>query len=142
MRASTTQTETANSCCYRKTVRAYRVRKLGVIVADSCQLPMRAGVIGMALGYAGFKSVRDYRGTRDLFGRKFKFSQTNIADSLATAATLMMGEGAERQPLAVIANAPAEFTNRVAKGELAVDPKTDMYAPLLTKLFRKRKRRD
>ncbi len=122
-------------------MRTFRVQQLGVIVADSCPLPMRVGVIGMALGYAGFRGVRDYRGKRDLFGRKFVFSQTNVADALATAAVLVMGEGAERRPLASIVNAPVEFTNRVARGELVVDPKTDMYAPLLTKLFQKKKRR-
>ena len=38
----------------------------------------------MSLGYAGFKGIKDYRGSPDIFGRKFKYSRTNVADGLAT----------------------------------------------------------
>ena len=107
-----------------------RITKLGVIITDSRVLPLRAGVVGVALGYAGFKGLRDYRGKRDIFGRILKFTQTNIADSLATAAVLAMGEGSERQPLCIIEGAPVEFTKRVNKKELLISPKDDMYAPL------------
>ena len=80
----------------------YKVRELGVLVTDSRTMPLRSGITGVALGYAGFQGIRDYRGKPDIFGRKFKFSRTNVADSLATAAVLVMGEGNERQPLAII----------------------------------------
>jgi len=109
----------------------YKLKKLGVIITDSRVMPLRAGVVGVALGYAGFRGLRDYRGEYDISGRKLKFTQTNIADSLATAATLVMGEGSERQPLAVIADAPVEWTKRVNKKELLIPLKDDMYAPLL-----------
>ena len=98
-------------------------------------MPLRAGVVGVALGYAGFKGLRDYRGKKDISGRKLKFTQTDVADSLATAAVLAMGEGSERQPLAVITNAPVVFTDRVNKKELLIPLKDDMYAPL----FRRRR---
>ena len=110
--------------------KCYKVKKLGIIITDSRIMPLRAGVVGVALGYGGFKGVRDYRGKKDLHGRKLKFSQTDVADSLATAAVLAMGEGSERQPLAVITDAPVEFTERVNKKELLIPLKDDMYAPL------------
>lgn len=96
---------------------------------------MRAGVTGIALGYAGFRGVRDYRGKKDLFGRKLKVTMTDVADSLATAATLVMGEGAERQPLAIIEDAPVEFVDgfdrlTARKKEVQIAAKDDMYAPL------------
>ena len=106
------------------------IKKLGVIISDSRVMPLRAGVVGIALGYAGFRGVRDYRGKYDVFGRKLKFTQTDIADSLATAATLVMGEGDERQPLAVIEDAPVVFSGRVDKKELLIPMKDDMYYPL------------
>ena len=111
----------------------YKVKKLGIIITDSRIMPLRAGVVGVALGYAGFRGARDYRGKKDLHGRKLKFSQTDIADSLATAAVLVMGEGSERRPLAVITEAPVEWTDRVNKRELLIPLKGDMYAPLLNK---------
>lgn len=116
--------------------RMYQVKQVGVLITDSRTTPLRAGVTGMAVGYAGFGGLRDYRGKQDLFGRKFHFSRVNVADSLATAAALTMGEGAEQQPLAVITGAPVEWTTKLARRELWIDPRDDMYAPLLTLLQR------
>ncbi len=107
-----------------------KLNKLGVIITDSRLLPLRAGVVGVALGYAGFKGVKNYIGKPDLFGKPFEFSKTDIADSLATAAVLTMGEGTEKKPLAVISDAPIKFTNKVNRHELKIDIKEDIYKPL------------
>jgi len=120
--------------------RAYRVKRLGIIVTDSRTMPMRAGVTAVALGYAGIKGLRDYRGKRDLFGHPFKFTQVNVPDSLATAAVFVMGEGAERQPLAIIEGAPVAFAGTVSKNELIIPPEDDMYRPLLRGMFKKKRR--
>ena len=112
----------------------YSVRHLGILITDSRTMPLRAGVTGVAVGYAGFRGIKDYRGTPDIFGRKFKFSRTNIADSLAAAAVLVMGEGNERQPLAIIKKAPVEFCNKVKRAELSINIQEDMYRPLFLKL--------
>lgn len=117
----------------RKLQSLYKVKRLGVIITDSRVLPNRAGVVALALGYAGFKGLRDYRGKYDIFGRMLKFTQTNVADSLATSAALAMGEGCERQPLAVITEAPAEFSDRISRGELRIQIEDDMYRPLFRK---------
>lgn len=110
--------------------RHYRLKTLGILITDSRVLPLRAGVVGVALGYAGIKGLRDYRGSQDIFGRKLHFTQTNVADSLASAAVVAMGEGKERQPLAVITDAPVAFTARMDRHELRILPEDDMYAPL------------
>jgi dihydrofolate synthase / folylpolyglutamate synthase len=120
----------------RKLQQAYGVKQLGVIITDSRTMPSRLGITGVAVGYAGFKGIKDYRGEPDIFGRKFKFSRVNVADSLATAAVLMMGEGRERQPLAVIKNPPIEFGGRVYRNELRIDIKDDMYRPLFLRLLK------
>lgn len=112
----------------------YGVKKLGVLITDSRTIPLRAGVTGVALGYAGFRGIRDYRGTPDIFGRKFKFSRTNVADSLATAAVFLMGEGAEQYPLALITQAPIEFCDRTNRHELHIPIQDDMYQPLFSQL--------
>ncbi|OGG49209.1 hypothetical protein A3C18_02210 [Candidatus Kaiserbacteria bacterium RIFCSPHIGHO2_02_FULL_54_11b] len=119
--------------------RHYKLKKLGVVITDSRVMPMRAGVVGVALGYAGFKGLRDYRGKKDIFGRRMKFTQTNIADSLATAAILTMGEGKEQQPLAIIEDAPVEFCDKVNRKELIIAPEDDMYRPLFKISKRKKK---
>ena len=118
----------------------YRVNNLGIVITDSALMPLRAGVVGAALGYAGFMGVRDYRGGKDIFGRKMQMSRTNIADSLATTATLVMGEGAEQQPLALITEAPVEFKEKINKKELKIVPKEDIFWPLLNACIKKKDR--
>jgi dihydrofolate synthase / folylpolyglutamate synthase len=108
----------------------YKVKSLGIVITDSRISPMRTGVTGLALGYAGFRGIRDYRGKRDIFGRELKVTVTDVADSIATAATLVMGEGAEKQPLAIIEGAPVEFVETVDRREVEIPPEEDMYAPL------------
>ncbi|MBI4086816.1 coenzyme F420-0:L-glutamate ligase [Candidatus Kaiserbacteria bacterium] len=112
----------------------YKVKELGVLITDSRTIPLRAGVGGVALGYAGFRGIRDYRGTPDIFGRILTFSRTDVADSLATAAVLVMGEGNEQRPLALITKAPVEFRDTISRTELRIDIKDDMYRPLFSKL--------
>ena len=77
----------------KKLRKQYRVKKLGVIITDSRIFPLRLGVTGVAIGYAGFQGIRNYIGLKDLFGRRIMMTKTNVADSLAAAAVLEMGEG-------------------------------------------------
>lgn len=113
----------------------YQLRNLGVIISDSRSLPLRAGVTGIALGYAGFRGLKSYRGKEDLFGRPFRFSRVDVADSLATAAVLCMGEGSERMPLAVVNGALVEYCDEVNPQELSIDINEDMYGPLFKALL-------
>ncbi|MCA9363856.1 coenzyme F420-0:L-glutamate ligase [Candidatus Kaiserbacteria bacterium] len=87
-------------------IERYAVTELGVVIVDSRTMPMRNGVVGVSLGHAGFKALYDYRETEDIFGRKLKFERLNVADALATAATLALGEGSECTPLALCADIP------------------------------------
>lgn len=125
---------------HRKLKKLYGVNNLGILITDSRTFPLRAGVIGVATGFAGFLGIRDYRGRPDIFGRKLKFSRTNTADCLATASVLLMGEADERCPLAVIKDAPIEFTDKATRSNAVSIPiDDDMYKPLLMPLIRKKK---
>ncbi len=109
----------------------YDIAQLGVIITDSRMMPLRAGVVAVALGYAGIKGIREYRGTHDINGRMMQLTRADVADSLATAAVVVMGEGNECQPLAIITDAPVEWTDElVDRRELYIDPREDVYAPL------------
>lgn len=124
----------------KKLMQIYHVRQLGILITDSRIYPLRAGVTGVALGYAGFQGLRDYRGKKDIFGRALTMTQTNVADSLACAAVLVMGEGNERIPLAIIEDAPVKFIAKVDPLELRIDPKIDMYRPLFRFLDKGKKK--
>lgn len=125
----------------RKLMKQYKVKKFGILITDSRLFPLRAGIVGVALGYAGFKGVKDNRGKKDLSGRKLKMSRADVADALATSAVLTMGEAAESRPLALIERAPIEFVERINRRELLMDVRDDAYLPLFknTKQIRMKK---
>lgn len=116
----------------------FNIKNLGVIITDSRLVPLRRGVVGIAIGYFGFKPLKDYRGKRDLFGREFKMETSNMPDSLATAAVLEMGEGSESQPIAIIENIPhIEFIQNDYKPENEDDEfnipyEEDMFYPFFS----------
>ncbi|MGA2627098.1 MAG: coenzyme F420-0:L-glutamate ligase [Candidatus Bathyarchaeia archaeon] len=90
--------------------RRYTTR-VGVEIVDSHVTPLRLGTVGLAIGVSGFLPVLDSRKRSDLFGRTIKVTQTNVADDLAAAAQLLMGEAAERIGAVLIRGAPVTLNN-------------------------------
>ena len=76
--------------------------RIGVIIADSRTHAMRRGCSGVAIGCAGITAVIDDRGRSDLFGRKLEVTQRAVADNIASAAELVMGEADECIPAAIV----------------------------------------
>ena len=76
--------------------------RIGVIIADSRTHAMRLGCSGVAIGSAGIPSVIDDRGRSDLFGRKLEVTKRAVADNIASAAELVMGEADECIPAAIV----------------------------------------
>jgi putative folate metabolism gamma-glutamate ligase len=116
----------------------YGVKDLGVIISDSHTIPLRRGVMGISLAHYGFEPLKDYRNTPDIFGRTLKMTQTNIPDGLAAAAVVLMGEGDERTPLAVITDVPwITFVERPRHSKkpfssFEIRTHEDLYYPLLS----------
>lgn len=116
----------------------FKVKNLGVIITDSRLVPLRRGVVGIAIAFFGFKPLKDYRGTKDLFGREFKMETSNLPDSLATAAVLEMGEGKEQQPIAIISDISQiefidkEFKPKSLDDSFEISEKEDMFYPFLS----------
>jgi coenzyme F420-0:L-glutamate ligase/coenzyme F420-1:gamma-L-glutamate ligase len=75
---------------------------VAVIVSDTHGRPFRMGEINIAVGAAGFKPIRDRRGEKDLFGYVLRIKQTAVADELASAAELVIGQANEGIPVAII----------------------------------------
>lgn len=113
-------------------MKAYGVRSLAVLITDSTSIPLRRGAIGFALSWDGIDPLRDYRGTKDIFGRTIEVEMANVIDSLAAAAGLLMGEGSERTPLVIIRGAGVSLKNRAKNlDQLIVEPSNDVFAPFL-----------
>ena len=75
---------------------------VGVIVGDSIGRAWRLGTTGTALGAAGVTALADLRGNPDMFGRPLMVSEVGLADQIASAAALAMGESDERRPIALV----------------------------------------
>ncbi|MBP6994147.1 coenzyme F420-0:L-glutamate ligase [Candidatus Woesebacteria bacterium] len=110
------------------------IQNLGVVITDSRSMPLRWGVYGTAISHAGFMGLRSYIGVKDIFGRPLIHTQANIAEGLAASAVLVMGEGGEQSPNAIIEDVPfVEFTDKPNIID-PIDIESDIYAPMLTKV--------
>jgi len=86
----------------RKEIRKLTGRKVAVIISDTFGRPFRLGQVNVALGVSGMEPIHDRRGEKDLYGRKLQVKEIAVADELASAAELVMGEADEGIPIAII----------------------------------------
>jgi coenzyme F420-0:L-glutamate ligase / coenzyme F420-1:gamma-L-glutamate ligase len=86
----------------RREIKRVSGADVAVIVSDTHGRPFRLGEINVAVGVAGFKPIRDRRGEKDLFGYVLRVKQTAVADELASAAELVIGQANEGVPAAII----------------------------------------
>ncbi|MEW6222571.1 MAG: coenzyme F420-0:L-glutamate ligase [Candidatus Hadarchaeota archaeon] len=103
--------------------------KVGVVISDSSVKPLRLGTVGQAVGVAGFEPVVDCRGQPDLYGRRLKITFQAVADQLATAVQLLMGEGAEKIPAVVVRGSGVKTVEK-PKSSPKVPLKKDIYSKL------------
>jgi coenzyme F420-0:L-glutamate ligase len=96
-------------------------KHIGVLIVDSHVTPLRMGTTGIAVGLAGFEPIRDYRAKKDLYGRSILMTTHAVADDLASAAHLVMGESSEQTPAVLIRNAPVTLAK--ANGSALVIPR-------------------
>jgi F420-0:gamma-glutamyl ligase len=76
--------------------------------------------------------LNDYRSQKDIFGRELKITQANIVDALSAAAVVMMGEGNELRPMAIVRGADfVKFTAKETAKDLAIPIEDDLFYPLL-----------
>jgi coenzyme F420-0:L-glutamate ligase/coenzyme F420-1:gamma-L-glutamate ligase len=74
----------------------------GVLIIDSLGRAWRNGTVGVALGAAGLPALLDLRGTPDLFGRELRSTEVGIADEIAAAASMLMGQAGEGTPVVLM----------------------------------------
>jgi coenzyme F420-0:L-glutamate ligase len=105
-------------------------KNVGVLIVDSGLVPLRIGTIGLALAVAGFKPIRDTRGEKDLYGKPLVITRHAVADDLASATHLLMGEAKERTPVVLIRDAPVDYNDGAYGG-------VDMMMPFKECIFMK-----
>jgi len=90
----------------RKQLEAASGAKLGVMIIDSHGRAWRLGTVGVAIGLSGLPGLIDERGWKDLFGYTLQITVVGVADELAAAASLMMGQAAEGTPVVHVRGFP------------------------------------
>jgi coenzyme F420-0:L-glutamate ligase/coenzyme F420-1:gamma-L-glutamate ligase len=100
---------------------------IAVIVTDSFGRAWRRGTAGVAIGAAGLPALMDLRGNPDLFGRTLQVSITGFADEIAAAASLVMGQGDEAQPVVLL---------RGLAWKAPANPATNLVRPASEDMFR------
>ena len=77
-------------------------KNVSVIITDTMGRPFRNGIVGFTIGSHNIECILDERGQKDLYENKLKVTQIGIADELAAAASLLMGQAAQKKPVVII----------------------------------------
>lgn len=107
-------------------------KRIGVIIGDSRTHPLRLGCVGVALACHGLEPVEDARGQKDLYGRPLLITRKAVADNLVSAAQIVMGEGDESIPAAIIRGSPVKVRKDAACEIPRIAPEECMYLGALS----------
>jgi len=111
----------------RRKIKQLTNHDVAVIISDTHGRPLRIGEVNVAIGVAGIKPTRDRRGEKDLFGYTLKVKQTAIADELASAAELVIGQANEGIPAAIIRGYKYPTSETASAKELTRPKETDLF---------------
>ena len=110
----------------RTRLEAVSNKQIGVMIIDSHGRAWRIGTVGVTIGISGLPGLIDERGWKDLFGYTLQITVVGIADELAAAASLVMGQAAEGTPVVHVRGFP--FPLREGKLQEMLRPKEqDMF---------------
>ena len=99
---------------------------VGVIINDSAGRAWRNGVTGIAIGAAGLPCLLDLRGENDLHGNPLRVTEVGIADEIAAAASLVMGQAAQGIPAVLVQGLDLRGATTDASA-LIRDPDKDLF---------------
>jgi len=102
-------------------------KRLGVVISDTCGRPFRRGDINVAIGVSGFKPILDLRGKKDIFGYRLRLKKVAVADEIASAAELVMGELNERIPVAIVRGVNVELDDHANSEPLKKRKEHDIF---------------
>lgn len=104
-------------------------KNVALIISDSCCRPRRVGVTAFALAVCGIDPLRSEIGKNDLFGKELQITVESIADQLATAANMLMGNAAQSIPAAIIRDHHLPFSD-FCGWVPGIEPEEDLFRAL------------
>ena len=119
--------ESAERC--RVEIKKLTGKNVAVIVCDTYSRPFRRGQVNFAIGVAGIKPCKDYRGKKDLFGNTLKVKNVAVIDEIAAAAELLMGQAKEARPVAIFKGLKGivDFCEKSSITELFISREEDLF---------------
>ncbi len=102
-------------------------KKISIIITDSMTRPYRSGVINFALASYNIQSLVDLKGNKDIYGKKLRGTEVAVADELASAAGLLMGQSNEKKPVVLIKGFKQDSSETNDAFDLIVTEKEDLY---------------
>jgi coenzyme F420-0:L-glutamate ligase/coenzyme F420-1:gamma-L-glutamate ligase len=119
--------ESAEKC--RIKIKKLTGKSVAVIVCDTYSRPFRRGQVNFAIGVAGIKPLKDYRGKKDLFGNILKVKNVAVIDEIAAAAELLMGQAKEARPVAIFKGLRGivDFCEKSSITELFISRDEDLF---------------
>jgi coenzyme F420-0:L-glutamate ligase/coenzyme F420-1:gamma-L-glutamate ligase len=107
-------------------------KNVAVVICDTYSRPFRRAQVEHAIGIAGIAPFKDYIGQKDLFGYVLKVKKVAVADEIASAAELVMGQGNEAVPVAIIKNLKRiEWVEKTSAEDLLISRKEDLFTGTL-----------
>lgn len=116
----------ASAQAIRQAIKIELAVDVGVVITDSHGRPFRLGTVGIAIGVAGVPALWDRRGEEDLYGYELQHTDVGVADEIAAAAGLLMGQGAEGNPAILIRGLQYPINNGKAS-DLIRPKEMDLY---------------
>jgi len=110
----------------RSYIRSKTGMNVGILIIDSHGRAWRNGTVGVTIGIAGLPGVVDLRGKPDLFDFTLRVTQVGVADELAAAASLVMGQAAEGTPVVHVRGFPYELRD-ASLNELLRPKEQDLF---------------
>jgi len=99
--------------------------EVAVIITDTVGRPWRDGLVDIAIGCAGIRALKDYRGEKDSKGFELNATVMAVADEISSAAGLLM-EKAASVPVVIVRGYDFEKADYGAS-ELIRDPEDDLF---------------
>jgi coenzyme F420-0:L-glutamate ligase/coenzyme F420-1:gamma-L-glutamate ligase len=101
-------------------------KSLGIMIIDSHGRAWRLGTVGVCIGLSGLPGIVDLRGQLDLFDYEIRYTEVCVADELAAAASLMMGQVSEGAPVVHVRGFPYPLRES-SLGELLRPKEKDLF---------------
>jgi len=111
----------------RRGIKKLTGKDVAVIISDTHGRPFRMGEINIAIGVAGIIPIRDRRGETDLYGYVLRVKQTAVADELASAAELVIGQAKEGIPVAIVRGYPYPRSEKASAKMLIRKRRKDLF---------------